>query len=265
MTFKRNFVAVLKCDGNILREREPGVFNLPFGSEYSILLKNKDSRRALVHVEVDGTSVYRRHGLILPANSSVEVRGFMLNMRETCNFKFIKKTKEIQGFRCDRPDDGLIRISFKFEKPESHYSPYYQLYTQYTGLDQSLLGTDAPYLGPVSYSTTTSTSFDSMSKGGESCGRDRVFSSVSLLTSPLADEGITVKGKRVKADYTYGEIGELETDEHVIILQLKGLADGREEPVKKPLTVSTRIRCETCGRSHRSDSSYCSNCGTYLS
>ncbi len=47
MTYKENFVLVVKCKGEILRERD-GIVTLPFGSEYSILMKNLDHRRALV-------------------------------------------------------------------------------------------------------------------------------------------------------------------------------------------------------------------------
>ncbi len=45
MMYKQNFVVVVKCNGKILREQDSDVVYLPFGAEYSILLKNKDSRR----------------------------------------------------------------------------------------------------------------------------------------------------------------------------------------------------------------------------
>ena len=47
MVYKSNFVAVVKTNGTILREK--GESNdevyLPFGNEYSLLLKNKNSKR----------------------------------------------------------------------------------------------------------------------------------------------------------------------------------------------------------------------------
>ncbi len=109
--YKRNFVVVVKCNGAILREREGGTVYLPFGSQYSILLKNKHVRKASVSIEVDGKDVLNGHNLIMNPNTDSEVKGFMRNMSKTNKFKFINKTKQIQRHRgekyvptlCDAP------------------------------------------------------------------------------------------------------------------------------------------------------------------
>ena len=124
MMYKNNFVVVVKCNGQILREQGSTVY-LPYGSEYSILLKNKDTRKASVGIEVDGRDALNGNRLIIGGNSTEEVKGFMRNMRKTNRFKFIKKTREIQKHRGDKIDDGLIRVTYRFEKrkrrPEIHY------------------------------------------------------------------------------------------------------------------------------------------------
>jgi hypothetical protein len=45
--YKSNFIVAINHKGKILRENGDEVY-LPFGSQYSILLKNKSSRRSLV-------------------------------------------------------------------------------------------------------------------------------------------------------------------------------------------------------------------------
>lgn len=118
MMYRNNFVAVIKCEGRILRERDNGNVYLPFGSEYSVLLKNKDCRRTLVEIEVDGVNVLNGSKLILGGNEEQEITGFMRDMSKTNRFKFIHKTKEIQNHRGDRIDDGLVRISYQFENAQ---------------------------------------------------------------------------------------------------------------------------------------------------
>jgi hypothetical protein len=106
--YKNNFIAVIKHKGKILREID-GEVSLPFNSQYTILLKNKDSRRALADIEVDGENVLAGKSLIIEGYSSQEIKGFMRNMSITNRFKFIHKTKEISNHRGDRIDDGLIK------------------------------------------------------------------------------------------------------------------------------------------------------------
>ena len=68
--FKKNFVAVVKCKGKVLREYSDGTIRLPFGSEYSIYLKNEETRKALVDIKVDGENVLKGHKLILDGETS---------------------------------------------------------------------------------------------------------------------------------------------------------------------------------------------------
>jgi len=65
MVYSKKFVAVIKCNGKILREtsKDNDVI-LPFGAEYSILLKNLDHRRAVAEVSIDGVDVLVDDGFI---------------------------------------------------------------------------------------------------------------------------------------------------------------------------------------------------------
>jgi hypothetical protein len=238
MVYKNNFVVVIKCDGKILRE-SAGEVSLPFGSEYSILLKNADTRKALVSIEVDGKSVFNGSDLILDGNSSTEIKGFMKDMRNTNRFKFIHKTKEIQSYRGDRIDDGLIRVSYKFE--QYNHSP--------------------TFIMPSTKNKNYYSSFDHTYRNNFTTSE--VLYSCSLNSSPAYDEGITVKGSKVNQNYDYGSIGTLESTSHVIVLKLKGKSKVGKKIVKSK-TVKTKIVCETCGRKNRSSNNFCYNCGTCL-
>ena len=56
MTYKDQFVVEVKTDGQILRVRDGAVY-LPYGCEYSILLKNLNSKKASVKISIDGEDV----------------------------------------------------------------------------------------------------------------------------------------------------------------------------------------------------------------
>ena len=131
MMHSNKMVCCLKASGKVLRETqtpdETQVF-LPFGQEYSILLKNLNSKRALVNVTIDGESVVDG-SLVVPANGEFELERFVKDMNKGNRFKFIQRTEAIGNHRGIKIDDGLIRISFKYEKPVPVYnmpgfSPY---------------------------------------------------------------------------------------------------------------------------------------------
>lgn len=250
MMYKNKFVAVIKCQGSILRERTGGVVNLPFGSTYSILLKNKHSRNALVSIEVDGKDVLNGHQLIVAPNSSDEIKGWMRNMRQTSKFKFINKTKKIQRYRGDFIDDGLIRVTYQFEKePEPVDWVYLNRPTTYFGGNNS---------GGYAKATWTGNTGDYVS-----CYNVSASSSLSKCSAPRADEGITVRGKKINQNFTYGSIGEVERAVNTIVLQLKGVTK-RKKVVTKPVTVRGKITCDVCGKKSATTARFCSRCGNHL-
>jgi len=73
--YNNKFVASIKCCGKILREDGETVY-LPFGSEYSILLKNLETRTAAARIAIDGEDVLDEHMLLVPPYETVELEGF---------------------------------------------------------------------------------------------------------------------------------------------------------------------------------------------
>ena len=282
MTYKDQFVVEVKCKGKILRMRDDFVY-LPFGSEYSLYLKNLSSKRASIKISIDGQDVLDHQSLILDANSSIELEGFLRGNQARNRFKFIKKTKEIQEHRGDKIDDGFIRVEFAYEKPKPeiikktiiheehhhhhHHDPFRWNYNDWFTGDSNVRYTYS------SNSDDIVGSARGMSSAGPSAEAPQAFFASSNVTMdslgvenqsrPLDDEGITVKGSEMCQDYRYASIGELEQSE-VIIIRLKGVADNSQQPVQQPVTVSTKYTCSSCGKRCRSSFKYCPKCGTYL-
>jgi len=253
MMYNNNFVAVIKHNGRILRERD-GAVRLPFGSHYSILLKNKNSKRALVQIQVDDKYVLKGgQKLIVDAHSTVEIKGFMRNMSVSNRFKFIKKTKQIRRYRGDRIDDGLVSVEYWFEKDPDPIWYFNAIAPTFKESGRRYGGSSFSH----SYYSDSNTA-----------GEVRYSSSLSnnsfTKSSAPSDDGITVKGSKINQDYVYGHINDVESSSSVITIQLKGRTKKTKRMVKKAVTTRTKLRCETCGKRSKSYAKFCSRCGTYL-
>jgi len=246
MTYKDQFVVEVKCKGKILRVVDD-VVRLPFGSEYSLYLKNLNSKRASVNISIDGVDILDGKSLVINGNEVSEIHGFLTGTTIKNRFKFINKTKEIQDYRGDKIDDGIIRVEFAYEKPKpvvlyevhNHYhnnNPFYWNYGNYFTGD----------------SLNAQSSNENLSYGIRSC------------SDPLSDEGITVKGSECNQQMTYTTMGDLE-DSSVITIFLKGVIPQTGTPIIEPLTVDTKLTCSTCGKKSKSSYKFCPNCGTFLS
>ena len=272
MVYSNNLVVVVKYNGEILRERD-GVISLPFGSEYTILLKNLESRRANVNISIDGKDVLDGSSLIVSPNSETELKGFLKGSTVRNSFKFIQKTKEIVDHRGDFIDDGIIRIEFAFEKkvinqeinttwhywhddcwPWYHPYPYRPWYIHPCDVSDNINWT---------YKVDDSNSIYCNCSNSNS-KPDITFTSnfVADNSWPEPDEGITVKGKEIRQDFFPTTVGDLEPSS-VIILKLRG-AKSNGSVVEKPITTVTKLECSTCGKKWKSSVKYCPNCGTCL-
>jgi hypothetical protein len=227
--YKNNFVVAVKSEGNVLREVDDKVY-MPFGSEYTIFLKNLDSRKASVSVEIDGEDVLDSNRLIINSHNDLELEGFMSGNRAEYGFKFIERTKAIENHRGIKAEDGIIRLEVKFEKPAPKYNVAYPSWPYY----------------PTYYPTYFANSSWNDSSAPVYCS-----------SSTRGIDGITVKGNDVDQKFNYTSFGNYDSDVTVLCLRLFGT---REEPI----FVKTRLVCSSCGKSHSSNQKFCSECGTRL-
>lgn len=263
--YKDRFVVAVKVGGSILREKN-GVVYLPFGSEYSLLLKNLESRKSSIKISIDGQDVMNGHSILLAPNSSIDLERFVESMDRGNRFKFIQKTKEIVDHRGDRVDDGIVRVEFAFEQVTKHvnviehmdhchhhhhhhdYYPYrpYWPYSPYWVWTSTL--------GDIPHITYSSCETKGMSSGNVTCFVNQ--------SSPLPDEGITVRGSESRQCFHEGYIGVLDPSE-VIIIRLRGEGSVGVN-VEKPLTVNERVKCSSCGRALLFGANFCEKCGTAI-
>lgn len=275
MTYKDYFVVEVKSNGKILRVKDEAVF-LPFGSEYTLLLKNLNTKRVSVKITIDGQDILDNNSLILDGNSSAELEGFLRGNVARNRFRFIQKTEKIQQHRGDKPDDGLIRVEFAFEKPkqepwikdvikevkEIHH--HHHDYTYYPCVDWTKItygsSGDSPNTVYSMNSNNQERSFTPVSDTGKVTIESLGVQNVSQ--TPNIDEGITVKGSEVNQQFNYASIGELE-EANVIIISLKGI-NQTGATVSKPVTTQEKLICRSCGTKNKSSFKFCSECGTFL-
>jgi hypothetical protein len=274
--YKDNLVVVVKHKGKVLREVGDCVY-LPFNSEYSLLIKNFNLKKASVSVYIDGDDVLNGKSLLIQSESRTELKGFLDGKTAKNKFRFIEKTKQISDYRGDRVDDGLIRVKFAFEKdqPEFIYYPPppprrpcpwepfgpIKYCTSSPLYNDSFIDNDTT--GCASF--TCSNSDVEASNTKRKIGKNSIIAddAVGMVTkrSAVAD-GITVKGSEINQNFDYGYVGELGRS-RVMIIRLCGERDNGTI-IEKPRLVSTRLTCPTCGKRSRSDSKFCGRCGTFL-
>lgn len=270
--YHEKLVASVKANGKVLREQGSDVF-LPFGQEYSLLLKNLNTRKAQVNIEIDGEDVLGGRSLLLGANEDIDLRRFIVdgNLDEGPTFKFVEKTSEISDSRGDKAADGLIRITYQFEQ---QYQPYGNWIwndrnrTVYggpstTGLTRgssSLYASNIRVGGSIGASTFSSSECHDCVACAASAEQE-VYTSGNIINQ-ANDSGFTVKGQEVSQKFKQGSICVLEVTEHVIILQLRGNVN--QKPVNAPLTVKRKLVCSSCQKSNDSIAKFCSRCGNNL-
>lgn len=290
MMYTNKFVACIKTNGRVLREINGQVI-IPFGSEYSILLKNLNSCRAHASISIDGKDATGGTKLILEANQNFEIERFIVNgnLSSGNSFKFIERTSDIEKHRGIGSDDGLVRIEFWKEvvQPDPIKIPrieYYPVPTPYpdpyipwdrrnpwsprrrrlgdhTWRGMRALGQTAN--GPTMYKNTTS----GMIPGMDSV-QDSSFSFTSFVAgacaseTPLNDAGITAPGSVSGQVFHEGAWFQTEAQSTVIVLQLKGII--QRQHVKKAVTVKKKLNCVSCGLANKYPAQFCSRCGTGL-
>ncbi len=283
MMYQSKLVASLKANGKILREFKDTVY-IPFGSEYSFLIKNLNTTRALVNVFIDGENVIEG-GLVLNAGQEIDLERYVKNgnLKEGNRFKFIERTSSIEQYRGTKLEDGLVRIEFQFEKPRPiiNVAPTWQntpwpsyppgvrdvFYgtagsTTSFNVNGALRSVDASNGENTRASATAATNatLKSMNISASSEVHDGM---ATMDWMPANDVGITVPGSKSTQSFVTTVMGEMESEKHSIVLKLLGETPDNK-PVAKPVTVKHKPKCITCGKQNKAHAKFCTECGTAL-
>lgn len=252
--FRNNMVVSLKSGENFFAENHDEI-RIPFGTEYSLYMKNQNDTDALVSITIDGKDVLSGNKIILRSKSILDLEGFLDSGSVRNKFKFIERTKEIESHLGVKPDDGIVSITFDYEKRKPNYQPcvvYYPqwIYTPYTITTTNLGSTPMP--SPLWGKT--------ISGGGSWYTTDYTNQVYSTYTSQNINEnGITVRGDDAFQSFGYGWLGEMENSPTTISFRLLGFNDGESKVYTKD-----RVRCSSCGRTSKISNKFCPNCGTKL-
>lgn len=244
--YASKMAAAIKVGGKVLREFKDSVY-VPFGSEYSILLKNLNTTRAVVNIFIDGDDMVPG-GIVLDPGREIDLERSVKNgnLREGNRFKFIERTAAVEQHRGVRLEDGIVRVEFQFEKPQR---PTIWNTTNISGniypQGGILRNSTADWAGPAGSVTCSTATYDAHS--------------VNSSHAVVNDAGITVPGSRSDQRFTTAYVGELETEKHNMVFKLLG-----GEAVKEAVTVKHKPKCVTCGKQNRATAKFCTECGTAL-
>jgi hypothetical protein len=297
MMYSNKLVASIKVKGKILREFKDTVY-IPFASEYSILLKNLNTVRAVVNVFVDGENAVPG-GVVIDPGQSVDLERWIKNgnLTEGNRFKFIERTAKIEdGPRGIKEEDGLIRVEYQFEIPRPVINVN-QIFGSNTFPQYPPGVRSSEYKGVVDkYSTTSGNSWIQASgatfssqvnvngalrgvdwsqngaamQASASAAIDKVAPQATELHDGMAtmdwcqnETGITVPGSKSEQRFKETTVGALDPTIHNIVLHIVGDL-GHNKPVEKAVTVAHKPKCVTCGKVNKAHAKFCVECGTAL-
>ncbi len=271
MMYNQKLVASIKVKGKILREFKDTVY-CPFGAEYTILLKNLNTVRAVVNVFVDGENAVPG-GLVIDPGRTVDLERWIKNgnLSEGNRFKFIERTDAIEeGPRGIKEEDGLIRVEYQFEIPRPIINvnnivgsfPHYPPGVRSFNVNGTLRSVDysAGENTRAMASTAISDTLKSMNISPTSAD---VHDGMATMDSFVNDVGITVPGSKSTQSFQTTTVGALDPTIHNIVLRIVGDL-GHNKPVEQPVTVKHKPKCVTCGKQNKHDAKFCTECGTAL-
>jgi hypothetical protein len=300
MMYGNKIAAAIKVNGKVLREFKDTVY-IPFGSEYTILVKNLNTVRALVNIYIDGENVVPG-GLVLNAYQEVDLERSIKNgnLNVGNKFKFIERTGAVEEHRGVKLEDGLIRIEHQFEipRPVINVAPVWRSNNtagDYFYPQGSTTTGASEYPGVVDkYSKTTGgwiqasgATFSQVNVNGALRGVDWSKNGEAMQASAQAainqvapnkaeyhdgsatmdwcdnEVGITVPGSKSEQKFQTAYIGALDPQAHNMVIRILGQT-ANNMPVEKPVTVKAKQKCDTCGHTNKATAHFCSKCGTSL-
>jgi len=115
--YSNRFVISVLVNGQVQKEFANGEVHLPFGTEYAIRFRNKNNRRAVVKLFIDGEKMCRG-GFVIPANTYRDIECSSQTLRK---FKFVDlQSTEAQDHGKDQSNAekrmGLIEAHWYLEK-----------------------------------------------------------------------------------------------------------------------------------------------------
>jgi hypothetical protein len=247
-------------NGQIAKEFPNGTTLIPFGSEYTIRFRNKNSRRAVVKFTIDDENA-SSGGYIIPGNDFIDIRRYA---HKDVAFKFVdlNSPEAIDFGKNDNKDKnkGVIEAKFYLEKEVKYHTynsnPVYWQNHSYPPLIQPLKrgGPSIAYHQTISGSSFTT------------CDSYTTAGSVSCFNPITTSDGATVEGSQTGQFFNYQHIN-LENDYVAVKTCLQGYASENndkdywipkraeeleEENKKLKLEITEKLKLEALERENKS-------------
>lgn len=270
MMYSNKLVASIKSNGKILREFTDKVY-VPFGTEYSILLKNLNTVRASLNVFVDGTDAGDGSSFVVNAGETFELSRFVKdgNLTQGNRFKFIERTTAVSDYRGVGMEDGLIRVEFVFERPIHRHPALQNIAWDKINFQGSMgnfsKGPDTSYYSStIGAGNVNSNLARSISIADASAATSVLTTTAQSVTnSIISDVGITVPGSISDQTFKTVAMFPVETETYSMVLHLVGeTAVG--DLIMDPITVKSKPKCTSCGKQNKATAKFCTECGTSL-
>ena len=279
--YGNKMAAAIKVNGQVLREFKDTVY-IPFGAEYTILVKNLETKRAIVNIFVDGENVVPG-GLVLNAGQEVNLERSIKNnnLSEGNRFKFIERTGAVEQHRGIKVEDGLVRIEYQFEKvtPPINWNDFNTFNKGIPNWPNQIYGGVSGATGPTynvngvmrgvdtsngeQVRAMASTAINATLQSMNISATSAVHDGMATMDSYVNDVGITVPGSKSEQKFSIASWFPTETEKHNLVFKLVGDL-GDNKPVTKPVTVKAKPKCVTCGHQNKATAKFCSECGTAL-
>ncbi len=231
MVYSQKFVLSILVNGQPQKELGNGTVKIPFG-EYAVRMRNKNSRRAVAQIYIDGENVSGA-GYIIPANDAIDIKRWSEVDKA---FKFVPlDSGEAVDFGKNGPNDdkikGVVEVRFFLEKEtpkiEHHYHHYHHnYYDRYKRSPMPYIPNEPIWMaggGTYNCDTTSSKSLRCNVNTPESAA-------LSMNFMPPVNDGCTVQGSSTNQSFTSKHI-DIEND----YVSLKVFLQGFEQ--KKPVEV----------------------------
>ena len=293
MAYNNKLAAAIKVNGKVLREFNKDTVLIPFGTEYSILIKNMHTVRALVNVYIDGRNVTEGGLVIFPGRETTLERGIDNgNLTVGNKFKFIERTGAVEEHRGVKLEDGLVRIEYSFEFKTPPLQQYYggvlydsfhtnkhyatnnvsgSMLSNVSGSSHSLIaptgaGSISSYVAQNAASATAvkpSVTQGQVNAAYAAQAQASAKTTRSVDSVPENDAGITVAGSKSDQKFEYAASFMTDGFNHVMIFKLLGETESNKV-ITQPVTVAAKPKCTSCGRQNKATAKFCTECGTHL-
>lgn len=276
MMYQNKFVVAVKVGGKILRESGDSVA-IPFGSEYTILVKNLHTVRAKFRISIDGESTDHAWFVAGPY-ASVEIERFSKDgdLTRGRRFKFIERTNDIENHRGIKADDGLIRVEYQIEQvpvfspisitgnwpnaiPNTPYN--FGTYCNSSGVTgSSVRSRSLQALGSLTLTKSSTQGGDDFAFASEH-GQNMATNQIANAQQAVNEIGITVAGS--ESTQRFVTVNDFPSGpSEAIVIHLRGRIN--DVPVTVARTVIRSRVCASCGKKSAGSAEFCWKCGTSL-